>query len=304
MVSEAREGSMEPLLDRRNDRVLSVIDMLRAVWARRRLVAAVMTGGALVGALLTWVLPPVYEARTVVSPVTQESMGNVLSGLRSQLGGLAQLAGVDLGSLASEAKVTAYATLASDEFARDFIQANDLLPVLFSRQWDSENKRWENPRRAPTLNDGVRYFRKRIRFVSEDRRSGLVTLRIEWKEPQLAARWCNGMIDMVNERLRREAVAQSDESLVVLEKEVARTNSIELQQLLYRLMQSNINAKTVALVKREYAFKVIDRAYPADRDQMKRPRFAPMIALGLALGALLSIGYVILALALRDEVHA
>jgi len=67
-------------------------------------------------------------------------------------------------------------------------------------------------------------------------------------------------------------------------------------------MQSNINAKTVALVKREYAFKVIDRAFPADLDQQKRPRFFPMIVLGLALGAVLSVGYLIGGLVLRDEV--
>jgi uncharacterized protein involved in exopolysaccharide biosynthesis len=295
-VAQARSdgGMAEPARP-----MLTPLEMLRELWRHRWRALAATAAGAIVGAILTFVLDPVYEAKTVVSPVTQENMGNLMSGLRSQLGGLAALAGVDLSSLASEAKVTAYATLASDEFIRDYIQANNLLPVLFAKDWDPRRNDWRSASRTRTINEGVKYFRKKIRVVTEDRRTGLVTLQIHWKDPALAANWANGMIERVNARLRREAIRQADDTIVLLSKEIARTDSIDLRQLLYRLMQTNINARTVAMVKREYAFKVIDRAFAPDDDQMIRPRLPQMMILGAVLGLLLSAGYFILARAMR-----
>ena len=89
---------------------------------------------------------------TLAAPVTQNSSG-IGGALRSQFGGLAALAGVDLGSGGGR-KDESIATLSSLGFARDFIVAENLLPVLFADKWDAAANRWRDPSQVPTLEAG------------------------------------------------------------------------------------------------------------------------------------------------------
>jgi LPS O-antigen subunit length determinant protein (WzzB/FepE family) len=79
------------------------------------------------------------------------------------------------------------------------------------------------------------------------------------------------MVEMVNERLRAEAIRNADLSIDYLNKELAKTNLVEMQQAIYRLIQNQVNSAMLANVQREYAFRVIDPAVaPETRVSPKR----------------------------------
>ena len=42
--------------------------------------------------------------------------------------------------------------------------------------------------------------------VDEDKKSGLITLSITWKDPQVAANWANDLVKQLNEQLREQAI--------------------------------------------------------------------------------------------------
>jgi hypothetical protein len=92
------------------------------------------------------------------------------------------------------------------------------------------------------------------------------------------------MVEMVNERLRTAAIDESRRRVEFLEGELAKTSVVELRQVIFNLIEGQVNAAMLADVQREYAFRVIDPAVPADPDRKVRPKRAVM-ALGGALVA-------------------
>jgi LPS O-antigen subunit length determinant protein (WzzB/FepE family) len=256
---------------------------------RQLLVAAIV--GACLGIGASYLIQPVFKAEVLAAPVTQEKSGGALSGLGAQFGGLAQLAGIDIPGAGGSSRAEAFATLASDEFSRDFIQQEQLMPILFARKWDQSTGAWRDPGKAPTLGDGVRSFKKSVRFLSEDRKTNLVTIRFEWTDPLLAAKWANQFVAMANDRLRQKAIRDADRSIEYLNREISNTNVVELRTVLYRLVEAQLSTKTLATVQSEFAFRVIDPAVAPDPGRWIRPR-------RLLVGSLAAVGSSVLALSI------
>jgi hypothetical protein len=75
-----------------------------------------------------------YRAEVLLAPADEKDSAS----LGGQLGGLAALAGVRVGSGGESAE--AIAVLRSREFAREFIEDFDLLTVFFADEWDAQRK--------------------------------------------------------------------------------------------------------------------------------------------------------------------
>lgn len=227
----------------------------------------------------------VYRAQVLIAPVLQGRDGSA-GVLRNQLGGLAALAGIEVGSNGSR-KEESIATLSSDSLAREFVAAENMLPELFSDRWDRNGGRWQLGAKQPTLDEAVRKFTKTVRFIREDHATGLVTVAVEWYSPDLAARWANGLVSMVNERLRTEATRNADQSIEYLNKELAKTNVVEIRQAIYRVIEEQVNNAMLANVQREYAFRVIDPAVPPELKF--KPARALMVIVGAFIGLLVGV---------------
>lgn len=210
----------------------------------------------------------------------------------AQLGGLASLAGINIGGVgADQAPV---AVLKSREFAAEFITRNELLPVLFAEKWDVAAGHWKSadPNRQPDIRDGVRYFEKSIRSVTEDRKTGLVTLSILWKNPELAARWANEIVRQVNQKLREQALAESERNIAYLRGEMAATNVAFLQQSIARVLESEMQKMLLARGREEYAFRIIDHAVPPKRRE--KPQRVILAIFSFMMGGGLSVTIVLL----------
>lgn len=232
----------------------------------------------------------VYEATTTLMPVAEDAVSGAagsLSSLASQYGGLASLAGL---SVAGGGKAAEYLAVLQSEFLTEsFIKSANLLPVLYSDKWDAHLKKWSTtePGKVPTLWKANLYFKKRIRSVSEEKATGLVTLRIRWKDPQQAASWANDLVKMTNEYTRNKAIVEAERNIAYLNGQAAQTNIVEVRHSIYSLLQQAINTEMLARGREEYALKVIDPAYPPEK-----PASFGAITLavfGLLSGALLSL---------------
>ncbi|MGH8222807.1 MAG: hypothetical protein ACREQZ_07520, partial [Woeseiaceae bacterium] len=127
-------------------------------------------------------------------PITDDERGAQLTRLASQFGGLANLAGI---SLSSNTSANAnLATLESLELIASFIERENLMPILYADQWDADQDRWSDP--APTIEEAVKSFDEKIRQVIENKDSGLVVLRIEWTNPEVAASWALKLVELAN----------------------------------------------------------------------------------------------------------
>lgn len=259
--------------------------IMRTYW--KLLLCMTFVGGA-IAAGISLAMRNVYRAQAVVAP-TAESNGSG-GGMKSDLGGLAALAGIDLGASGGR-KVEALATLQSPGFIRDFILKNDLMPILYAERWDSNTKTWRKDKTPPTMERAIKRFKGR-RIVDENTKSGLVTVKFDWYSPELAAKWTNDMIDMVNERMREADIRTAERSLEYLNREMATANGVELREAISHLIETQENNKMMANVQRDYAYHFIDRAVPPES---KDGPLRTVISIGGAIiGFLLGIVFVVL----------
>lgn len=239
----------------------------------RKLIGIITAASTLVALLAAFLITPVYRAEVLLAPVSQDKTSG-LSALAGQFGDLAALAGINLGDNKDKTAAN-IAALKSRSLTVSFIEKENLKPILFPRKWSAENKKWKDQDDIPTDWEAFEIFDNDIRTVSIDRKTGLVTLAIEWNDPVLAAKWANSLVRQVNTRLRDEAIEEAEKSIAYLEKQLGSTSSVEIQQAIYRLIEAQAKKKMVANAGEEYAFNVIDPAVsPEVRAAPKRLRIA------------------------------
>jgi len=238
-----------------------------------------------VATVAAWTITPEYRAEVLLAPVVDESAAG-LSALTDQFRGLASLAGVGLGP-ASSRKDEAVATLRSRAFTASFIEEQQLQPVLLASENSGVIGRLIDRDGKPTLAKAVRVFDRDVRWVNEDKRTGLVRLAVQWKDPDLAAAWANSLVASLNARMRNEAIEDAGRSLAYLDRELAKSSTIELRNAIFRLVEGQQKLMMVASVRPQYAFKVIDAAAPPDRPVS--PKRALLIAMGMLIGCIMGV---------------
>jgi uncharacterized protein involved in exopolysaccharide biosynthesis len=240
----------------------------RTLWRYQRLVllSAVICG--LIAIATALIAVPVYRAETVISEVRDRGMGG---GLASQFGGLASLAGVNLGgSAGSEAE----AVLKSRRLIEEFIQRNSRLAELF-----------RGGAGKPTLWRAVKRFKESVLLIREDKVTGLTTVSIDATDPATAAHWANEFVALANEQIRARAVGNAQRNIAYLNEQIAKTNEVELRRVMYNLIENETKTLMLANGRVEYAFTVIDPAVPPE--VRIGPRRTLMALLGLVIGAIL-----------------
>jgi len=259
--------------------VSPVVQSIQLLWrAKWWLVAAAILGG-LGGFWFVGKTERVYRAEAVLVPVSMRERGP-LEGM-GDLSGLASLAGI---SLDSDSTVrVALATLRGKEFTARFIEDNNLMPLLFPDRWDAGAKHWRGS--PPTMLQAVDLFdRGGIRKVIEDRKSGLVTVQIDWKDRAQAVKWLTSMVDRVNSRLREKAIGDSRRSIEFLTAESERTQSVPVRDAIFRLVESQMKQVALASGQPEYALKYVDRPIVPDSLDFIWPRPVFLVCLGILIG--------------------
>jgi uncharacterized protein involved in exopolysaccharide biosynthesis len=239
---------------------LNIVEVAGALWAARRLVIAVTLLCALGSTLYAFLAPQWWRADVVLKPTDAKQTQGILSQLGS-LSGLASLAGLNLNDNRTS---EAIATLNSRELLGSFIKDQNLLPILFPRKWDAAAGRWksDDPERRPDVRDGIKYFKDHVFSVEEDKKNGLVTVTVDWKDPNVAALWANMLVDRVNDLMRARALAQSESNVGYLKQELTSASVVTMQQSIGRVLETELQKLLLAKEEKEYAFKILDHAQP------------------------------------------
>lgn len=257
-------------------------DLWHILWRGRWII--IVSVMVLMAASVTYSLlaQPMYRAEVVLSPVSESPMRPSLGAL----GGLASLAGINIA--AGDQSMEAIATLKSRGFARDFIATQKIMDKLLAERGNS----WFGSATKPDIRLAVEMFDRGVRRVTEDRKTGMVTLSIHWKDGAEAATWANTAVSLLNDRMRRRALVESERNVAYLQKEMGATNVVSLQQSIGRLLEAEMQKLMLAKGNDEYAFKVIDMAVAPRRASWPRP--ALLAALAMLVGGIFSGAFVLL----------
>lgn len=284
----------EQAFGRSTEDEISLGELWEVMWAGRWLIVAITALFAVASIAYVILAPKWYRAEVLLAPAEAKSTPP----LAGQLGGLAALTGVSIGG---GGNAEAVATLKSGDLAREFIQTNELMPVLLSEHWDEAAQAWESVNRddTPDIRDAVEVFHEAVLRVREDRESGLVTVVIEWTDPALAARWAPQVVQLTNDRLRQRALNDAETNVAYLQEELASTNVVTLQQSIGRLLETEMQKLMLAKGNEEFAFRTIDSAEPPNKPA--RPRRVLVIALGTLTGGVVAVFLVFLRHGLRGN---
>lgn len=260
------------------------IDLSLRYW--RAMVASVTV---CVAAAIIYILTatPMYRAELVLSPVRQQEPSTILA----QLGGLASLAGINLG--ATPNSQNALAVLTSRAFLRGFIQQHDLVGLLVPervvdlQKAESADANTAAALKTRILNEAVDTFLSDILIVQPDAKTGLVYLYVDWSDPEIAAVWANWLVAEVNVFLRQKDLGQAEQNVKYLTSQLEQTTLLGMQNAISRLIENEMNTVMLASARVDYSFEVID---PAIRPLVRHsPRTVLVIALATLLGLLIGL---------------
>jgi uncharacterized protein involved in exopolysaccharide biosynthesis len=271
---------------RQSEDSISISDIARAIapikWPL--LIGAIC--GAGIGLGSSWLFTPIYRATTTMLPTKSPESSNALGGIASQVGGLAALAGINMQGNDNQVASSEY--LRSNTLASRFIDSHRMMPMLFPDKWDARRGDWiPNRSGPPTESAGVRKFHTNIVKISEDKRTSLLTLTFDLSDPNLAYHWANEFVSMANDGLRSRAILDAKNTISYLNGEIDKTQSIQVKESLYKIIEVQYRTLALANSREDYAFRVVDAAVMPDREDKVFPKRALFGLAGLIVGAVL-----------------
>ena len=144
----------------------------------------------------------------------------------------------------------------------------------------------------------VQAFRKRVVTVFEDKRNGVTTLSVAWRDPAEAASWANELVKLANNVLRARDREDAKRSLKFLNEQLSQTTVIEMRRSIYALIENEMKTLMLADARSDYALVVVDPA--VQPEQRYAPRRTLIVALGGVFGVIAGIAFVFGMVALRS----
>jgi len=247
---------------------ISFVALFWIVWDQKYLVLAVSVLCGVIAAIYALTAVPKYRAQVVVTEVHDKGMGGAGS-LMGQLGGLASIAGLNLNANGEEAERPAI--LASRGLVEAFIRRYDLVPLINGKA-KQFNSVW----------GAVERFRDLVIDIHEDKVKETTTITIEWIDPVVAARWANDFVGLANDLLRNRAIQESTRNIEYLNQQLAQTKDVDLQHVMYQLIENETKNLMLAHGRTEYAFTIVDPAVAPEH--RFSPRSTLIVMSGLFIG--------------------
>ena len=277
---------------------IDLAEITLLLWKRKYIVLMTFIVFFICSVVYALISTPVYESKTTF---IINKTGKGRSSLLSNLGGLASFAGLDLSSQTGDGKFY-LAVLKSRIFLSTLVDKYRLLPLLYKDKWNQETKTWilKGKEKPPSMNKACKYFKEQVMSVVEDKKTGLITLEIKWRDPKMASLLANSIIQMGNEYIRNMKIREYSTTIEYLKKQIDETSVVNMQKIFYKLIEQQIQNKSLAEVKKNFAFQVLDPAVPPDLPF--KPRKKVIVLLGSLTGLFTGIFMVFIIKFFRETV--
>lgn len=291
------------------DDEINLKELFSVLWAGKKLIIAITGVFAIISVFYALSIPNQYKASALLVPAQQQSGG--LSGALGDLGGLAALAGVSIGGGESGEAQIAQEVIVSWGFIEKFLQQNDLAVEVFAvDSWDSKNnqliindnlydtetQRWvRNPPVGKTANPTSWELYERFIediSISADKKTGLITLSVEYFSPYLAKQWVDQLIVAINQHMQQRKLQMVNSNIEYLEAQIAKSPLAEMREVFYTIIEEQIKGKMLAEASPEYAFVTVSPAMIPEKKS--KPRRALICILAVLFGGMLSVALVLI----------
>ena len=289
-----------------NDDEIDLAELWRAIWSGKVTIILITLLFAIASVVYAIKQPNIYKASTLLAPASSEGGSGGLAALAGQFGGLASMAGINLGGGGTDKTGLALEVLKSRVFVERFIQKHNLLvPLMAAENWNIEsdtlifdpdiydvvNEKWVRdvePPKTPQPSSWEAYEEfSEIFSVSADKETGMVTLTIEHYSPNVATKWLTLLVNNINSTIREQDKKEAQNSIDFLTHKLEQTQLSDMKTVFYQLIEEQTKTMMLAEVSEEYVLKTIDPANSPD--EKAKPKRALICVLGTMLGGILSV---------------
>lgn len=289
----------------REDDEIDLKELWNVIWQGKWIIVAITAMFAISSVFYALSLTNIYKSEVLLAPVKNEQQGG-LAGLAGQFGGLASLAGVDLGGGGVDKSSLAIEIIKSSEFFSRFLAKHGILPDLMAAiSWDlasntiiydediylPNSAEWirevEPPKQIiPSMQEAKVEFEK-IFVVDQNKETGMIIFSVEHYSPYVAKLWLDWLVEDINSVMKLRDKEEAERSIKYLQSQIVNTNIVEQKTLLYELVEEQSKTLMFTEVRDEYVFKTIDPALVAELKF--KPRRTLIAVLGVLLGGMLSV---------------
>ena len=265
---------------------------------------------SIIAVIYSLLLPNTYESKALLVPVNPSSS---ISGALGSYSNFAGIAGISLPSGGDEGNsAKAIQKISSLSFFENNILTNIYLPDLMAvKFWDSQTntvsfdkniydtssntwvRNFSYPQQQiPSAQESFETFKTEHLSLSEDKKSGFITLSIKHQSPYVAKQWVELIVNEVNSFYRQKDKIESQKAISYLNQQFSMTGLSEIKQVLAQLLQEETKKLTLIEANQYYVFDYIDP--PAVMEKKSEPKRALICILSALLGGMLSIVLVLI----------
>jgi len=255
-------------------------------------------------------MPNIYEAKAMLVPV------NPSSGIAGALGsysGLVGIAGISLPAGGNEGNsAKAIEKIRSLSFFENNILPNiHLIDLMAVKSWnsktnilnfddsiyDTNSNTWVRDysypqKQIPSAQESFEVYTDSHLNLTEDKKSGFVSLSIKHQSPFVAKQWVELIVNEVNSFYRQKDKIESEKAVSYLNQQISLTSLSEIKEALAQLLQEETKKLTLIEANQYYVFDYIDP--PAVMEKKSEPTRALICILGALFGGMLSIFLVLI----------
>ncbi|WP_394200979.1 Wzz/FepE/Etk N-terminal domain-containing protein [Marinagarivorans algicola] len=247
-------------------------ELFKILWQGKWWIIGITFLFAVAGVFYASSLPNIYKSEGVYSPTQQQGSG----GAGGQFGGLAAMAGINLGGEEVSQVDMALKRVVSWPFVENFIEINNVKPFIFAiKSWDSEllkvvwdvdvydpdKKVWTRPvnppfKAEPSSYEAYEAF-KSLFNISIDKKSGLITATVEHYSPEVAHDILVGIIKALNDDFKLRDLNKAKANIKYLEDKIVETKIADMQTIFYGMIEDQLQSVMLAEVAENYLLESV-----------------------------------------------
>jgi len=144
----------------------------------------------------------------------------------------------------------------------------------------------------PSAQESFEVFETEHLSLTEDKKSGFITLSIKHQSPFVAKQWVELIVNEINAFYRQKDKLESEKAVSYLNQQISMTGLSEIKQVLAQLLQEETKKLTLVEANQFYVFDYIDP--PAIMEKKSSPKRAVICIIIAIIGGMLSIFLVLI----------
>ena len=291
---------------------INLLEYWQVIWKRRKLIGYIVAATVVLTAVYSLTMTNIYQARAVITPVGAKdgSGGGLAASLAQQFGGLPGIA------MPGSSAATEIVNLLKSNILREKVIAqHNLMPMLFSSQWDAKQQRWKASEDGFSLNplawvssliklvtptagawkkqpgvpdtwDGIRQLNKLV-IINYNMKENSITVTGDFRDPEIAAKLVEYFLEALTDHMSSEARRVALTNMKYLESQLGVTADPFIKQKIYNLIAQQIETSMMAEVKENFAFKITDP--PKAPDLKIKPKRAQMVMIAFIMALFMGV---------------